>query len=109
YLNNYEEMLEESMQEDYMVNEDGESERIAKATYKDKDCDTIFVFKAEQADVDIIRDLINSTNKKHEYVTDVQNIIEEEAGAFLEDQKSVEDVSGTIQSRVEVFLQERKE
>lgn len=109
YLNNYEEMLEESMQEDYMVNEDGESERIAKATYKDKDCDTIFVFKAEQADVDAIRDLINSTNKKHEYVTDVQNIIEEEAGAYLGGQKSAEDVSDIIQSRIEVLLQERRE
>ena len=32
--------------------------------------------------------------------------IEEEAGAYLENQKSVEDVSEIIQSRITMYLQE---
>ena len=49
---------------------------------------------------------IEKTTKKYEYVNEIQNIIEEEAGAYLENQKSVEDVSEIIQSRITMYLQE---
>jgi len=106
YVKNYEKKLESSMEEELITNEDGVSEKVAKTSYQDKDCEPIFVFKAEQQDVDVIRNLIEKTTKKYEYVNEIQNIIEEEAGAYLENQKSVEDVSEIIQSRITMYLQE---
>ena len=46
--------------------------------------------------------------KKREYVTEVQNIIEEEAGGYMARQKNFEQVSEIIQSRVQVYLTEQK-
>ena len=37
----------------------------------------------------------------------IQKIIEEEAGAYMVDQKSADEVAAIIQSRVEIYLQER--
>ena len=52
--------------------------------------------------------MIDNTTKKREYVTEVQNIIEEEAGGYMARQKNFEQVSEIIQSRVQVYLTEQK-
>jgi ABC-type glycerol-3-phosphate transport system substrate-binding protein len=53
-------------------------------------------------------ELLESIDRLDTYDTNVTNIIYDEIGAFLEDQKSVDDVCENIQSRVELYLNERK-
>lgn len=64
YVENYEKMLANSTEEEFITNEDGVSEKVAKASYQDKDCEPLFVFKAEQQDVDVIRNLIKKNYKE---------------------------------------------
>ena len=104
YVKAFEDRLQESLETEYF-NEYGYEEKAIKACYSDND-NFLSVYAAEPCDVDMIRKLINETNKKNEYNMHIQGIIEEEAQAFFEDQKSVEQVAFLIQNRVNTYLQE---
>ncbi len=104
YVKAFEDRLQESLETEYF-NEYGYEEKAIKACYSDND-NFLSVYAAEPCDVDMIRKLINETNKKCEYNMHIQGIIEEEAQAFFEDQKSVEQVAFLIQNRVNTYLQE---
>lgn len=103
----FDKVLNESMNE-VMVNEDGETKEIAKKSYNEKDVINIQVFKCEPEDAEAIRDLVDSVSDKFQYNTEIQKIIDEEVGAYLNNQKEMEEVCSIIQSRVQIYLDEKQ-
>lgn len=82
YVPNYEEMLMNSLESVYL--NDGEGlEKLIKVSYREMDGISLYVYNAEIEDVEIVRKLIDNTNRKYEYETEIQLIIEEESKAFL--------------------------
>lgn len=55
-----------------------------------------------------LKDFILSVNKRVAYLSDIETIIEEEAAAFYEGQKSAEDVAKIIQSRASIYINEKQ-
>lgn len=104
----YEAFLDESLNEDVIMDENGKKSRIAKKSYSERNKDPIYVYKCEPEDVEVIRDLVDSVSVKFQYNLDIQKIIDEEVGAYLQDQKSMEDVCAIIQNRVQLYLDERQ-
>lgn len=102
----FDKALDESMNE-VIVDEDGELCRIAKKSYSEQDVISVQVYKCEPEDVEVIRELVNNVSDKFQYNTEIQKIIDEEIGAYLLNQKSMEEVCSIIQSRVQLYLDER--
>lgn len=59
-------------------------------------------------EVDMVLQLINSASIGSESSEQIMAIINEEAAAFFQGQKSVDDVAATIQSRVKVYVDENR-
>lgn len=57
-------------------------------------------------DIAKVKNFILSVNKTADYVSEIENIITEEAAAFFEGQKSAEDVATIIQSRASIYINE---
>ncbi len=103
----FEKVLAESMEEE-MTEEDGKSVRVPKRYYSEANSDiSLLVYKAEQADVDAVRKLVEGAAGKYEYYNTIQNIIDEEAESYFRDQKTLEEVVKIIQNRVQLYLNER--
>ena len=102
------EVLDKAMQEDYALNEIGERERIPKQSYSERNNKkaTVMVYKASREEVEAVRSLIGHVSGKHAYHLDIMKIIDEEAQAYFQGQKSAGQVAAVIQSRVQLYLQE---
>ena len=99
----FELMLNESLNEAVI-----DGERTAKKYYSERDVVSILVFKCEPEDVEAIRELVDSVSDKFRYHTEIQKIIDEEVGAYLNDQKSMEEVCSIIQNRVQLYVDEKR-
>ncbi|MCM1215539.1 MAG: extracellular solute-binding protein [Lachnospiraceae bacterium] len=102
----FEQILTESMIET-SVTEDGVSSKYVKASYREANVIDIYVYKCEPEDVKTVRELIDSVSNKFRYNVQIQNIISEETGAYFNNQKSMEEVCAIIQSRVQLYLDEK--
>lgn len=103
----FDQYLNESMKEE-TVTEDGVTSQVARARYHEPNVIDIMVVKCEPEDVEAVRELVDSVSVKFQYHTEIQKIIEEEVGAYLHDQKSMEEVCSIIQNRVQLYLNERQ-
>ena len=99
-------VLNESLRE-ITVNENGEMIASAKKSYIEKDIVSIQVYNCEPEDVETIRTLIEMVSDKFHYNTEIQKIIEEEVGAYMQNQKELDEVCAIIQRRVQLYLNER--
>ena len=59
-------------------------------------------------EADKMVDYIKSIDSTQSYVTEINNIISEEAAPFFEGQKSVDEVARIIQSRVQLYVDENR-
>lgn len=101
-------VLEESLHETLMPDEDGKLSKVAKTGYTERDVISIRIFKCEPEDVEAIRALVNDISDKFKYYTEIQKIIDEEVPFYLNSQKGIEEVCKTIQNRVQLYLDERQ-
>lgn len=90
----------------YWTDEDGNKEYYDDTWYINGE--EIVLEPFTQQEVDAICEFIYSVNRTPYYNEDITNIITEEAAAFFEGQKSVQDVVGIIQSRAQVFVNENR-
>lgn len=108
----FEAFLAESMKEEFVI-ENGESLKVAKKSYSEKDMGSMKnivsmqVYKCEPEDVEVIRTLVNNISEKFQYHTHIQKIIDEEISAYFKGQKGIEEVCGIIQNRVQLYLDEK--
>lgn len=68
--------------------------------------DMVTVYEASKEEVEVIRSLVENATNVFEYDTTILNIIQEEAEAYLTGDKTIEQVSKIIQSKIEVYLVE---
>lgn len=101
-------VLEESLHEMLIPDEDGKLSKVAKTGYTERDVISIRIFKCEPEDVEAVRTLVNDVSDKFKYHTEIQKIIDEEVPFYLNGQKGIEEVCKTIQNRVQLYLDERK-
>ena len=101
----FDQVLEAAMKEDYIGTENGGSERNPKEHYNDGSGD-IFVYAATPEDVDIIRKLVDSAENRFEPHSEIQSIINEEAEAYFTGQVDLDRTVEKIQNRVTLLLQE---
>lgn len=90
----------------YWTDEDGNKEYYDDTWYINGE--EIVLEPFTQEEVDEICEFIYSVNRTPYYNEDITNIITEEAAAFFEGQKSVQDVVDIIQSRAQVFVNENR-
>ena len=104
----FEEVLERSMEEEMTKNEDGSESPICRISYREPENDVnILVEKADEADAATIRELVEKAVGKYEYHVEILNIIEEEAEAYFQGQKSAGEAAAIIQNRIQLYLDER--
>ena len=99
--------MNEAMDKAYVSTPDGEIPLINRV-YKDSNT-YIEIYEATQADINAIKKLVGMADVKFKYRTDIQNIINEEAEHFFEEQKGLGEVTALIQNRVQLYLQENDE
>ncbi len=109
YVPRYEKMLNDSLEIQYYEDEYTSPSKISKAAYSEADGVRLEVYCADAEDVEVVRKLVEKTGKKYEYETDIQLIIEEEAEAFLQGQKTVQEIAEIVQSRVSMYLAEKEQ
>ena len=66
----------------------------------------IYALDVEQ--VAQIRELIETTTKAADYNDSIFNIVNEQAAAFFEGQKTAEDVARLIQSKANIYVNEQR-
>lgn len=99
--------LQEDMTPEYYEDVNGEQKEQSKAVWGQGDFD-VEVFAATAEQVERVKELINTAGNSKNSDSQIQNIINEEAQAYFEGQRSVEDVAALIQSRVQVYVNESR-
>ncbi len=100
-------VLENSLVPDLSENEEGKQEKVAKGRYKEQNIVDIIIYQCEPEDVEAVRKLINSVSDKFRYHTEIQKIIDEEIAPYMQGQKSFDEACTILQSRVQLYLDER--
>ena len=103
----FETVMQEAGEGIFSVGEDGNSYEVPKGYYADEDIE-LQVYAADQNDINAVRKLIDSAENKFEYNTEILGIIDEETEAYFAGQKDLDSVTGVIQNRVQLYLQENK-
>lgn len=101
----FNQVMDAAMVDDYSVNEEEGTEKNPKAYYSDGGAD-IFVYAAAKKDIDIVMELVESAENRCESNLTIQNIINEEAEGYFSGQVDLDSTVKKIQNRVTLFLQE---
>lgn len=102
-----EKQFEKDMKVEYYEDADGNQKEKAKSTWGNADY-SVDVFAASKEQVDKIRQLINTAGNDKQSDSKMFQIINEEAVAYFEGQKSPEDVAALIQNRVQIYVNETR-
>ncbi len=102
-----EKQFADDMEDEYYEDENGTKHKQSKTTWGYDDFQ-IEIFAATEEEVAAVRKLIESVNSSYQFDTQMFTIIEEEAGAFFEGQKSAKDVADIIQSRIQIYVNENR-
>ena len=105
-LKRYEELKKEAMQKPYYLDENGNKVEY-DMTYYVGDVEIIIPPMTEE-EVQEAEDFLFSLNQTSVYDEELLNIINEEAEAYFSGQKSAQEVSKIIQSRVKIYVNENR-
>lgn len=103
----FEKKMEAAMKKTYGEDENGEQIEIATISVGWQDY-MMEVYAATQEEVDAVRDLVNRIDHVKRVDDQIYNIVLEEAEAYFNGQKSVEEVVQVIQSRANIYMNESK-
>ena len=102
----FQEVIEAAMEDDYELNELGESQKNPKEVYSTGGGEYFFVYAATQEEVDAVVKLVEGASNKVKIHSAIQNIINEEAAAYFSGQVGLDRTAEVIQNRVTVVLEE---
>ncbi len=102
----FDEKMSQAMEAKVEIDEEGYAYELCSGSYYEGDYG-FDVFEASQEDVKAVKDLISKVDMKREYHQEINNIIYEEAQAYYQDQKSIDEVVEIIQSRVSMYVKEQ--
>ena len=97
----------EAMQAQYETNEAGEQVEVSNMMIGTRDF-TLEVYAAKEEEVAAIKTLIEKIERMERIDDQVLSIVLEEAGAYFDGQKTVDDVVQVIQSRADIYMNENK-
>lgn len=100
-------LLAEEMEDEYYEDADGNQQLTSKSTWGTSDF-TVEVYAATQEQVDRVREMIETAQPDIEMESKLFDIINEEAQAYFDGQKSAEDAAALIQNRVQTYLNETR-
>lgn len=103
----FENQMESAMEKTCYVDDNGDEVELPKMSYGWEDFE-IDIYAATEEDVAEYRKIVESATSLATYDEKVMTIVEEEAEAFFNDQKSAEEVAQIIQSRVKIYVNERR-
>ncbi len=103
----FEKQMESAMEKEYYVNENGKEVEISKTTYCYEDLE-IELFAATKEEAAEYKKVIEGATTLATYDQQIMIIVEEELEAFWDNKKTAEEVSGIIQSRVKIYVNERR-
>ena len=101
----FEQVMQDAMQEEETASESGENEKYPKASYNDG-YGNILVYAANQEDVDTVIGMIENTENRFESHAEIQNIINEEAVGYFSGQVDLDSTVKKIQNRVQLYIDE---
>lgn len=112
----FEKRLAEAMVPEYMYDENGEPlldengnpKEVSRYSYGWQDGLVIEVYAVTQEEADGIRHVISQIDGIYSYDRNMVGIILEEIAPYFEGQKSVDEVAGIIQSRVQLYINESR-
>lgn len=100
----FEKMADDAMKPDTWINEEGVEETYTPSMYIGGT--EVEITPLTQAERDYIVGFIESVTEHVVYDEEILNIISEEAAAYFNGQKSVDDVATIIQSRINIYVNE---
>lgn len=103
----FDQILDASMEEEYYITQQGDTERQPKGVYFAGD-DNIMIYAATQEDVDTVRRLVEGAENRFESHWTIQKIINEEAEGYFSGQVDLDSTVKKIQNRVSLVLQENQ-
>lgn len=115
-VSSFEKRIAEAMVPEYMYDENGEPlldengnpKEISRYSYGLQDGLVIEVYAVTQEEADGIRHVISQIDGIYSYDWNMMGIIMEEIAPYFEGQKSVDEVAGIIQSRVQLYINESR-
>lgn len=99
--------FEKEMEAEYYEDEDGNQKEMAKSVWGQGDF-SVEVFSVTAEQVERVRELIDSVGNDQKSNAKINEIINEEALAYFEGQKSAQDAAALIQNRVQVYVNETR-
>ena len=102
----FREKAQEATQRPYYMDENGE--KVEYDDYYYINDEEIKLEPMTQEEVDAVVDYIFSVNKCYYGNTDIANIISEEAAPYFNGQKSAQEAAKIIQSRAQIYVNERR-
>lgn len=103
----FEKLIESAMEKEYYVDGNGNEVEMSKMSYGREDLD-IEIYAATKDEVDAYRRIVEGATTLATYDQQIMVIVEEEAEAFFDNKKSAEEVAEIIQSRAEIYVNERR-
>lgn len=103
----FEKQMESAMERISYVDENGDEVETPKMSYEFESFE-MDIYAATEEDVAEYRKIVENATTLATYDEKIMRIVEEEAEAYFNDQKSAEDVAKIIQSRVNVYVNETK-
>lgn len=95
------------MEEEYYEDAEGNRQRQPKTSWGYDDF-SVDIYAAKEEEVEAVRNLISSADTLYQYDEQISGIIEEEANAFFEGQKTAKETADIIQSRVQIYVNENR-
>ena len=104
----FEKMMNTAMTPEYNIDpETGEKTEISKGNWGWDELN-VEIYAMTQEEADQIMELINTTNRVYSYDESIYEIINQEAAAYFDGKKTVDDVAKNIQSRVSLYVNEQR-
>ena len=93
----------------FILDDEGEKIPIPRyGRYNEETGENEEVYAIDKEQIDQLRELISSTDRKANYDNDIFQIVAEESAAFFQGQKTAEDVAKLIQSKANIFVNEQR-
>lgn len=92
----------------FMLDENGDKIPVSHGGYGMPDGTVVEMYNLTQEQADKFMDLLNSTEKLYDENSQLADIVIENAAPFFEGQKSAEEVSKLIQSKVNIYINEQR-
>ena len=103
----FEKQLEDAMEKVIYTDENGKEIEQSKMSYVYDDLE-IEIYAATGEEVEAYKKIVESATTLATYDQQIMLIVEEEMEAFWDNKKTAEEVAGIIQSRAEIYVNERR-